>query len=98
MKNETEKNWVRYVVNLCSKPTFALGGGLIFSDWPEILVATCIYTQEWDSRGIIKFQNGFALYDPKKGIKFHINSYRELKTSSLYVSQYAISAAVYYKI
>ena len=26
MKNETEKNWVRYVVNLCSKPTFALGG------------------------------------------------------------------------
>ena len=32
MKNETEKNWVRYVVNLCSKPTFALGGGLILSD------------------------------------------------------------------
>ena len=26
MKNETEQNLVRYVVNLCSKPTFALGG------------------------------------------------------------------------
>ena len=44
MKNETEKNWIRYVVNLCSKPTFALGGSIFFQ-----MTCNFKYNLQWHS-------------------------------------------------